>query len=533
MSIHTWHVKITAGLVIFTMAVILVAPAQAFYIEVPQSVKDSFAKLTTQADQNGLVLGIEQTAPEQSMTQDQMRPLMPQQNPMNFNQPNPSGQPGQYQVINIDQGIRNQPMDGQSQNQMNNNQGQMGPNPQEQARQLQNMKRNLQPMENNLKQFERMTKNGQTLSPEMQQKLTDVKNKVETIKNTNSTEELQNFDMGQLNADVAELDQTRRETEDSQRRIQDMQRNIKGAEQGLNMFEKQINTLAKKKITIPTELKDNLQKIKTIIAAVKKAKTWEEMEASGIEDLQDLMMGLDESRQQLEMLSRWPQTLKQIDQQIKNLDNQYKKGQSLVTKLSKKGIDLSVQLTAFKEGIDKLKTVRTEALAKVTSGTTEDIQTAFDLLENDFFGQMDYVMQYQNIIQTMSNLGQFQSEFKRSITQAQTQIKTLSRKKIDTSELSSILNDTKNKGNEILAMIKAPTSELDEDTVMSSLQEIQDLRQQFGDLVAELTGVESGPMPWEQGTPQIQSPTQSFSGFMNLMPKQTSPQETNQEAPVM
>lgn len=505
--------KITGYVTVFAVAISLATPAGAFFIEVPKSVKDGLTKIRQLAQ-------VDQSIPQQSD--------VPQQ---------PVGQETTKQFQPIPK--QNEPTVGDDKQQQNrfepkqteqNNQDNMGQGQQNQQPQLDNMKQNLKPMEKNLNRFEKMMQNnekkGQKSNPEDQQKLERVKNQLDSIKNSTTTDELQNVDINQMNDDVNGLDQSRQQMEQEQRQVNDMKRNMKGAEQGLNMFEKQVNQLAKKKITVPQELKDTLQKIKTIISAVKNAKTMDEITAAGIDDLQDLMMSLDEYRQQMEMLSRWPQTLKQINQQIKNLDNQFKKNQTLVVKLSKKGIDLSVQLTEYKDAIDKLKSVRSEAITKVASGNSDDIQEAFDLLENDFFGQMDDVMQYQNIIQTMSNLGRFQSDFKRGIANAQQQIIMLKRKKIDTGELATILNDTNIKGNEILGMIKKPTSEFDEDMVMSVLQEMEDLRQQFGDKMDELTGTDqNSDMPWEQGSQQINSPMQSFNGVIKLIPK--LPQQTN------
>lgn len=521
--------KIASSIVAIAFSVSLAAPAGAFFIEVPSSVTDSFAKLKMLAQEGQMM---PQQQPQQQGTLGQFQPPMQNQTDPNMgtNQvgPNQPMQPQQYQGINIDQGIRNQPMAGQNQGQFDQKQMEQDQQrqqqdqqrqQQDQKRQLQNMKNNMKPMENNLKQFEKQMKanekKGLTMSPEAQQKLAGVKAKIETLKNTASAEELQNFDMGELNNDMQELEQTRREAEESQRRVQDMQRNMKGAEQGLTQFERQVNTLAKKKIAIPAELKDTIAKIKTIFAVVKKAKSWEEMEAAGVEDLQDLMMSLDEYRQQLEMLSRWPQTEKQINQEIKKLDTQYKRSQSTVAKLAKKGIDMAAELAAFKEAIDKIKSVRADVVAKIKSGTSEDIQAAFDLLESDFYGQMEDVWQYQRIIDTMSNLGQFQSQFKQRIKQAQTMIRKLKSQKIDTADLAAALNELNVKGNEILAMLKEKP--VDQEAVMDALQEMEGLGADFENLVGETGGGQD--MPWEQGTPQIQSPMQSFSAMQKMLPQ--------------
>ncbi len=556
--------RLSFGFLSVALAVVLSTPAQAFSLQVPKAVKDSFRSLLAQEGQI-----IQQ--PQQPGTLGQFQPQPMQSGPVSGSTgqfQSPTGSSGQfqsgpnqvgpnqgintdmgirdqYQGINIDQGIRNQPMDGQGQNQGPNqgqnqgqmgpnnqgpNQGQMGPSKQDQERQLRDMKNNMKPMENNLKQFEKQMqaneKKGQKLSPEMQQKLADVKSKMESIKNSTSAEDLQNFDMGELNNEMQELEQTRREAEEGQRRVQDMQRNMKGAEQGLTQFEKQVSALAKKKVAIPAELTASIQKIKTIFAAVKKAKTWEEMEAAGVEDLQDLMMGLDEYRQQLDMLMRWPQTQKQLDQEIKRLDTEYKRSQTVVKNLAKKGIDLASELNAFKEAINGIKAVRNQAAAKIKSGTSEDIQAAFELLESEFFGQMDDVWQYQRIIGTMSNLGQFQNDFKRRISEAQKLIAQLKRQKIDTTELAMALNEINEKGKEILAMLKAKP--IDQEAVMDALQELEGLGSQFEDLVVQTRG-EGEEMPWEQGPSQFKSPMDNFSAIQKLIPQKPK-EETAQSS---
>ena len=544
--------RIASGVVTLAFAISLAAPAGAFYIGLPQSVKKNFTKLKALAQEGQMM----QQQPMDQGTLGQFQPMPSQTGPA-------MGQPGQFdqgqnQQFNFqDQGQFGPNQMGPEQNQMGPNQpgqfqdqgqygsNQMGPNDQgqfdqqrqqqdqqrmeqdqqrqqqDQKRQLQDMKRNLKPMENNLKQFERQLKasekRGQKLTPEMEQKLQAVKTKMEAIKNADSAEELQDFDMGELGNEMQELEQTRREAEESQRRVQDLQRHMKGAQQGLTQFERQINQLTKKKIAIPQELKEAIQKIKTIFAVVKKAKTWEEMEAAGVEDLQDLMMSLDEYRQQLEMLTRWPQTEKQLNQEIKNLDREYKRSQTLVKNLAKKGIDLSGELAAFKEAVDRIKAVRADAAAKIKSGASEDIQAAFDTLESDFYGQMEDVWQYQRIIQTMSNLGRFQSDFKRRTAEAQRMITQLKRQKIDTTDLTEALSEIKAQGNEILAMLKVKP--IDEEAVMDALQELEGLGGQFEEMISELRGGEGEEMPWEKGPQQFKSPIESFSAMQKLIPQ--------------
>ena len=238
--------------------------------------------------------------------------------------------------------------------------------------------------------------------------------------------------------------------------------------------------------------------IKTKIAAVKAAKTWEDAEAAGVEELQDSMEGLNDYRDQLEVLMRLPMMQKQLDQQMNNLNKEVKKTQAIVAKLAKGGIDLNEEQVAFAAAVNQLKTVRDNALAQVKSGNSEAIRAALDDLEENFFGQLQDAWENSRIIQTMSNLGRFQSEFKKGIAYAGKRIAQLKKKKVNTAELAAILKQSQEKGNVVAALIKAKP--MDEDAVMDGISELEDLRTQFSDKADELSGV---AMPWETGPKTI------------------------------
>jgi prefoldin subunit 5/Sec-independent protein translocase protein TatA len=317
--------------------------------------------------------------------------------------------------------------------------------------------------------------------------------------------------MDEFQQDIQSMEQERREMEETDRQLKDIKRNISGAEQGIKMFEKQLAQLTKQKVTIPAEVTEAMQKAKTTVSTIKKAKTWDEVEAAGLEDLQDVFMSLDEYRQQLEMLSRWPQTVKQAQREVNNLTRELKRAKSVVTRLAKKGIDLSDEYGTMESAVNKLKDVLAQAQAKVKEGTSESIQEAFELLESEFFGQMDDVWEANRIIQTMSNLGQFTSDFKRAMADAKRQIRDLKRRKIDTSELEEIMAEAQARGNEIIAMLK--TKPIDEEAVIDALQGMEDYRGQFEEKVAELLGKEI-VLPWKQEGPQ--PARQSVSGNLDL-----------------
>jgi Sec-independent protein translocase protein TatA len=218
-----------------------------------------------------------------------------------------------------------------------------------------------------------------------------------------------------------------------------------------------------------------------------------------MDDMQDVMQSLNESRMQLEMLARWPQMLKDMDRQLTMLGRDLKKAKATADKLIKKGVDVGSVLSKFEESVNKLKVVRDEADKKVKAGEAED---AMEMVQDEFFGQMEDVMDGRKIIEMMSNLGRFNSEFKRGVAQAEAEIKRLARRKLDVAELKTLLEEIKQKGQGVMDLLKG--GDIDEEEVMSVMQEMEDMRQKFEEEIAELTGEEE-TQPWEKGTQQFKA----------------------------
>ncbi len=299
--------------------------------------------------------------------------------------------------------------------------------------------------------------------------------------------------------------------EQQKKQLEQMKRGMKGMESALKMFEKQLTKLTKQGITAPSDIQGRVDQLKAIFEKVKNIQSIEDIQ-SDLESMPDLMDDLNQDRQQLETLARWPQTLKQIDRQMAKLNSALKRSKLIVTNLAKKGIDIQRQYALFEEAVNKLKTVRDDAVAQMSSGNSE---AAFSNLEDSFFDQMDDVWQYQKVIMTMSNLGRFASEFKQGISKANYMIKSLKRNGTDTSELEELVSRSKNKGQEVLDLLKA--GNLDEETVTGILDDLENLKQEFEDKVSELTGQEND-LPWEQGPNQFKQ-VNLPQGFDKFFPK--------------
>lgn len=559
--------KLTKTLSIFFVFVFIfalstfAAPAHAFYLEVPQSLKNLLLSLKdnktiaqeaptmnyqtsyptpppggtqtaypSQPTTNMMPpQGTYQTQPMPPQGTYQTQPMPPQgtqQYPVptnpgqtcNINGKEMPGSCDQYKqgMPYGDQGMQRNYDQGMQQG--GGQQGQGGPSPEQQARQLQDMKRGIKQMERPIKEFERMIqsaeKKGVSVPDEIKQKLEKAKSILEGAKNASTAEDLQNVDMSEMGDIMQSMDDFRRDVMEKQQRVEGMRRGMKGMEQGLKMFEKQIAMLAKKNIAVPADVQDNVSKLRAIIDAVKNAKTSAEIDAIDFDSLQDLMQNMDESRQKLEVLARWPQTLKQIDQQLKQITRELARSKSIVDRLAKKGMDIQSEYTAFADAVNKLKSVRDDAVAKMAAGNSED---AFSALEDDFFGQMDDVWQHQRVIMTMSNLGRFASEFKQGISQANSMVRNLKRKGIDAADAEDLVAQANEKGQEIISLLKA--GNIDEDTVTGALDDLENIKQEFEAKVAELTGQEE-MMPWEKGPQQFKRVEMS-SEMQKFIPQKT------------
>lgn len=233
--------------------------------------------------------------------------------------------------------------------------------------------------------------------------------------------------MQELNDLMRELEEAREELIDKAQRLKDMKRELKNISKELAKFEKQVEKLKKQKFAIPEDLMDVLRNIKTTVDAIQKAKTWEEAEEAGIEDMRDLWEALNENRQLLETISRWPQTLKEVDRELKKLDQELKRAKKATDSAKKKGLDVSELYLDFENAVNKLKSAKGVALKKMADG---DGEGAFEVIENDIFDQMEDSWKYQRILFTVSDLGKIKSEIKKELNELHKMMTRLRKKRL-------------------------------------------------------------------------------------------------------
>lgn len=368
--------------------------------------------------------------------------------------------------------------------------------------QIEQVRDDAQMMERNINELDSMSKNlesrGMFIPNDLQVKMDETRAIIDQSKSASSPEDFKKINMDQLDNNMRSMEDDRRMLADNERRLKDMKRGAKEMGRGLLMFEKQVAKLKKQKISLPSGLEENITKIKDGLASLNSA-TDPETAQNLMQDIPELMQGLDEYRQQMEMLSRWPQMIKQVDRELTRVKRELTRSKSIVDKLRKKDIDLTSIYQSFSEAVIKLKSVRDDAVGKVAAGNAEE---AFEVLENEFFGQMEDVWEQQRVISMMSNLGKFTSEFNKGLKQVKNEIAQLKKKKLDTSELEGIQTQMIEKGQEVKELLK--TTPIDEDAIMDVLQELENYKQEFENRGDELTG-EEDDSPLKSGGQKIQS----------------------------
>lgn len=293
---------------------------------------------------------------------------------------------------------------------------------------------------------------------------------------------------------MSDEDQEKFQQQQDARMLKDIKRNLTQMSRMLTPMNTQIIKIEKQGASVPQELKDTITKVTNLLVVVKSAKTMDEILAAGFEDLQDWMQTLNEGRQLLEMTARWGQTIKQVEQNLKRVQSVLKKDQALVKRVK---IDLSSQIATFEAAVNELVVARDQAKVLAKSG---DIEGAYSILEENFFNKMEDVMEFDQIIQTVSRLGKFESDFKRRYAQAQREINALKRRKIDVTEMNALMVQIAEKGNEIKGLIKAQP--IDTEAVLGELSTLEDLVQNLEELMGTAQG-EEDVMPWEQGKDQF------------------------------
>lgn len=305
---------------------------------------------------------------------------------------------------------------------------------------------------------------------------------------------------------LSEEEEQERQQEMDQKRLEMMKKGLTRFIREINRAKANINLYKNKGIALPQELTETLTKVDEVAKAVKEAKGPDELEMA-VSDLNDQMQLIQEWIHKLPRLVQLPRLLKQADLQIKTLDRTYL-NLGRRAKTAKLTEDLKEIFAEFKTAIDEQKTM----LAEIKESAKTDLETAMDNLEQEFFSNLDNVYSHQRTIEMALNIKQGLNKISLEMKRADQTLKTLKRKKVDITELTELLNTAKSQFTELktLAAIKP----FDPEAVIAALDELMTSKQEFDDLVEELTG-QSSFQPQLNPLPQQNFQFNLPDGYLN------------------
>lgn len=258
----------------------------------------------------------------------------------------------------------------------------------------------------------------------------------------------------------------------------------------VNRIKNQVNIYKKKGVTIPEDLTSAIGTMDEMVGKIKSATTPDELEEI-MDSFQDSMMAVQEWMPKLPILAEIPRIVKQAEKEIARAEKAYKTDEK---KVKSSQMDLADYLSQFRLAIDTQKAILEEAKGIAKS----DPEEALEKIRGDFFGTLDNMWEGEKIIQMALNLKKGISQMNLELNRAEKTLRSLKKKKLDTSELQTLLTEAKNQFAQIKKMASAKP--LDVEAVIEAIDELVDKKQEFADIVEDLTGA-SEYMPQASSLP--------------------------------
>lgn len=302
--------------------------------------------------------------------------------------------------------------------------------------------------------------------------------------------DMSNIPSGTNMGPPANVEELQRKGEEMQKRgeeaqgrgLNGMKRGVKGMKKPISSLEKTIDKVQKAGYTVSQEIIDALAKGKAAIAIIESTSDMEEA-TTAIEQFNEFVDVMEPNMEPLNMLANFPKILSQATRTLNQLQKNFT---TMKAKVAKTEMDLSENVNDIQAKIDALKAVYTLAQELATAG---DAVNAFDKLENEFFEPMQDAYQSVGMLQAALNISTAVKNVDKGIKNAEKVITKMKKKKFDTAELQTIVDQAKAKSAELKALVKV--KDFDPDAAVAILEELDTLQSDFGDKVDELTDGET------------------------------------------
>ena len=232
-------------------------------------------------------------------------------------------------------------------------------------------------------------------------------------------------------------------------------------------------------VGLPEELANALSAADGLTTKIQEAQTADELEEV-IADIEDIGSVMQEWGPKLGNLTRICSMTKQADKDMKSVN-------TYVTRIEKqvkayKKVDLTELLGQYKQEVTLLSTALTDA--KALSAT--DPEGALEMIENDFYGQMDNVKNARTSVEMALNVSKGLTTAKQEIKTFEQQIKKLKSKKIDTAAADELLAALKTQVDELKQLVASKNFTAED--MVDKVETVFDTKQQLSDTLDELRG---------------------------------------------
>jgi len=267
-----------------------------------------------------------------------------------------------------------------------------------------------------------------------------------------------------------------------EQRFKQMKQGLSQFAKGVTMMKKNVarmkTRVAKCGVSIPEELANAMSSADSIVAKIKAAQSADDLDAV-IGDIEDIGAIMQDWGPRLGQLDQLCQMMRQGDRDTKQLERDVKRLESRV-KANKK-LDLTAILSQFQNNIASLKGVflGVVALAKT------DPESALEKLQDEYYGEMDNIQSSRMAIETALNVSQGLKTAARDIKKVESQIKSLQKKKVDTSAAEDLLATMKSQVADLQQFIKGT---FDPEELIIQVEDAYQTRAELNDLLQELGG---------------------------------------------
>lgn len=273
-----------------------------------------------------------------------------------------------------------------------------------------------------------------------------------------------------------------RGAESKKRGLQQLRKGAAGILKGVAQMEKAIAGAEKAGYPVAQDIKDTTAKAKAAAATIQTTDNIEEALVA-LDDCNAFFDVVEANIEALNMLANFPKILKQATRTLEQLQKNFDK---MKAKVARTEMDLSENVSGIQAKIDALRAVYVQAQDLAKAG---DAAGAFDKLENEYFEPMQDAYQSVGMLQAALNISTAVKNVDKGIKNAERVITKMKKKKFDTAELQTIVDQSKAKAAELKALVKV--KDFDPDAAVAILEELDGLQSDFMDTVDEITDGET------------------------------------------